>query len=48
MFEPLEIIYHSPLVLKVSFTVGLTAAVAFMATFAAMVIIEVGRTKTDE
>lgn len=32
MFEPLEIIYASPLVLKVAFTAGLVAAVAFAAT----------------
>ncbi len=40
MFEPLEIIYASPLLMKVAFTVGLVAAVAFAATFLTMAIMD--------
>lgn len=40
MFEPLEIIYRSPLVLQVAFTAGITAAVAFVMTFVMIAIKE--------
>ena len=40
MFEPLEIIYASPLLMKVAFTAGLVAAVAFAATFLTMAIMD--------
>lgn len=40
MFEPLEIIYRSPFVLQVAFTVGLLAAVTFAATFFCIAIRE--------
>lgn len=40
MFEPLEIIYASPLLMKVAFTAGLVAAVALAATFLTMAIMD--------
>lgn len=45
MSELLEILYRSPPVLQVAFTAGLTAAVAFVATFVAIIIVDWRRTK---